>query len=127
MKDNPGRVVKLYFGRVANYFASSNRLGTNSESSDIRSWILFLSYYSLLILALLRIPLLYIFALRREEIFLWVIYFGNAFTSAIFLTRIRYRSPFDALLVLIVCFTLCYFYQLLKIRKSEILAVTENS
>ena len=127
MKDNPGRVIKLYFGRVLNYFASSNRLGKNSESSDIRSWILFLSYYSLLILALLRIPLLYIFALRREEIFLWVIYFGNAFTSAIFLTRIRYRSPFDALLILMVSFTLCYLYQLWKIRKTERLAAVETA
>jgi hypothetical protein len=122
MKSNPEKVVKLYFGRVLNYFASSNSLGTNSESSDMRDDILFFTYYSLLALALLRIPLLHIFSFRRQEIFLWIIYFGNAFASAVFLTRIRYRSPFDALLVLMASFTLCYLYQLWKLRKNKSLA-----
>ena len=126
MKSNPWRAVQLYFGRIVNYFSSSNQLATESQQSSIRDGILFLTYYAMLIVALIRIPLAHRFPFQREEIILWILYIGNAFTSAIFLTRIRYRSPFDALLILIVSFTLCYLYQLWKIRKSEGLTAIES-
>lgn len=127
IKNNSLRALQLYFGRIVNYFSSSNQLATENERSSFRNMVLFLSYYSMLIIAVVRIPLAHRFPFKREEILLWTIYIGNAFTSAIFLTRIRYRSPFDALLILIVSFTLCYLYQLWKIHRKERLAVIETA
>lgn len=127
MKQNPSRVMHLYFGRIANYFSSSNQLSTDTQTSALRERVLFMSYYSLVIIALIRIPLAIRYPLGREERLLWIIYLGNAFVSAIFLTRIRYRSPFDALLILMVSYTLCYLYDFWRYRKDQQLPISENS
>jgi len=102
IKQNPSAAVRLYLLKVANYFNYQNRLNTKSETSRVRDMILFLTYYPLLLAALIRLLLYRRFRLGLIEIFFYCLYFGNAFLSAIFFTRVRFRIPFDALLIVLV-------------------------
>jgi 4-amino-4-deoxy-L-arabinose transferase-like glycosyltransferase len=101
VKQNPGAALKLYLWKVANYFNFRNRLFTGSESSRWRDRIMFLTYYPFLLLAVVRLSLYRRFKLNLAEGFLFFLYFGNAFLSALFFTRIRFRIPFDALLIVL--------------------------
>jgi hypothetical protein len=62
---------------------------------------MFLTYYPLLALSLVRCALWRRYPFSSAELLLYALYFGNALLSALFFTRIRFRIPFDA--VLIVC------------------------
>jgi hypothetical protein len=101
-KRHPGRVLGLYLEKVASYFHFRNRLSTASESSRFRDAVMFLAYYPLLLCALARLALFRRLPLTLAEGFLYTLYFGNALTSAIFFTRIRFRIPFDAVLIALV-------------------------
>ena len=104
IKENPGRAFVLYLEKTANYFNVYNEYaaGTNAEISPAKQIVMGATY--LLLLGLLawrlaemkRFPLL-----QREKLFL-VIYVLSAFTMAFFVTRIRYRLPYDYLIVAIV-------------------------
>jgi hypothetical protein len=101
---NPGRAFVLYLEKAANYFNVYNAYapGTTAEISPLKQVVMGASY--LLLLGLLawrlaevkRFPLL-----PREKLFL-VTYVLTAFTMAIFVTRIRYRLPYDYLIIAIV-------------------------
>lgn len=99
---NPLSALKLYFGKVLNYFNFRNELATKSESSIFRNFVLFITYYPLLLISVLRLFFFKQYPISKSEIVLYILYFGNAFFSAIFFTRIRFRIPFDFLLIAIV-------------------------
>jgi hypothetical protein len=42
--------------------------------------------------------------LKRVEVLVYVLYFGNAFVSAVFFTRLRFRIPYDVMLMPITAF-----------------------
>ncbi len=96
---HPGRASGLYLRKVAHYFDFRETLFVRSEGSAFRNWLLFFTYYPLLALALVRIALWRRYRFSRPEALLYLFYFGNAFLSALFFTRIRYRIPFDAILI----------------------------
>jgi hypothetical protein len=116
IKQNPGRAFRLYALKVLNYFNYRNDLGTGSQSNRLRDLIMFITYYPLLILAVIRLFLHRRFPLSRLEILLYIVYFGNALLSAIFFTRIRFRLPFDALLIVIAAMFLGRFFEYIKER-----------
>ena len=89
----------LYFKKAINFFNFRNELRTKTESSLLRSTVMFLSYYTLLILALTRILLRMRYPLDPFEVLLLVLYLWGALVSAMFFTRIRFRLPFDFLLL----------------------------
>jgi hypothetical protein len=102
IRENKARALRLYFGKVANYFQFRNVLRVSSEDTFMRRTFLFVTYYPLLIVSLVRLLFRRRFPMDRTEgLFYWV-YFGNAFVSAVFFTRIRFRVPFDFLLVAMV-------------------------
>jgi len=104
IENNPGRATLLYFEKAANYFNIYNEYAPSNQA-EITPWkqILMAASY-LLLLGLLawrlaeskRFPLT-----PREKLFL-LVYVLSAFTMAIFVTRIRYRLPYDFLVIAVV-------------------------
>ena len=101
IKAHPGEAAWLYVRKVAGYFHFRNKLFTQGEGSVLRDLVMAASYYPLLLLAVGRLFWAKRLPLTITEVVIYVIYFGNALLSAIFFTRIRFRIPFDALLIVL--------------------------
>lgn len=93
--------AKLYFKKVANYFNYKNNLATRKEASSFKNIVMLLTYGTLLTLFIVRIALFKIYNFEKIEYYIIGFYFLSAFFSALFFTRIRFRLPFDVLLILI--------------------------
>jgi hypothetical protein len=100
--DNPGAATTLYMRKVLNYFNFRNELHVTAEQSRLKDAVLFISYYALLLVVILRALFARIIPFAPAEAMIYMLYFGNALISAIFFTRIRFRIPFDILLLVIV-------------------------
>jgi hypothetical protein len=98
---NKLEAAKLYGLKVLNYFNYRNELRTTAEGSRLKDILMLLTYGALFLTALLRVAVSRIWRLTRFEILLYVSYIWSALASAIFFTRIRFRIPFDFLLVCI--------------------------
>ena len=101
IRANPGPALSLYLGKVVNYFNYRNELATASEGSAARDWIMLLTYGPLLLLLALRLILLVKIPADPFEWLLIAIYLLSAFAYAVFFTRVRFRLPFDHLLILL--------------------------
>jgi hypothetical protein len=93
---NPSAALRLYAAKVVNYFNFRNELATVSEQARWRDWVIFLTYYPLLAIALLRLALARRMPLARFETLVYLLYFLNALASAIFFTRLRFRIGVNA-------------------------------
>jgi 4-amino-4-deoxy-L-arabinose transferase-like glycosyltransferase len=113
---HPAQAASLYVSKVLNYFNYRNQLATQSETAAWTDWVMFVSYYPLLLLAIVRLLLVRKFALSRTEMLLYLLYFGNALASAVFFTRLRFRIPFDLLLIVIDSAFLARAFDLLRQR-----------
>lgn len=102
VSNHPLDATVLYLQKVANYFNYKNRISTSSQENVFRNALMFVAYYPLLIAAAIRFALWRKYRFTWPEILLYLLYFGNAFLSAIVYTRLRYRIPFDFLLVAMV-------------------------
>lgn len=100
--NNPGSAFYLYLRKVLNYFNFRNELYVKSVQSHLKDTIMFLSYYPLLLIAILRLFMHKRMLLSSIERLMYIIYFGNVVVSAIFFTRIRFRIPFDIMLIGVV-------------------------
>lgn len=94
--------AKLYGLKFLNYFNYRNELWNKAESSSLRDFVMLVTYGPLLILFVLRILLIKFFTPTKFEVLLIILYFSSALVHAIFFTRIRFRLPFDFLLIGIV-------------------------
>ena len=99
---NPGRAAKLYTHKFLNYFNYTNQFATTDQQSTLRDMVLFITYYGLLGLLVLRLVFAGRRQLIREEWIFWAIYIGAGLAYSIFFNRIRFRMPFDYLLVIVV-------------------------
>lgn len=102
IEQDPGHYIKLYVQKVINYFNYRNNLLTASESSQVKDYVMLFTYGSMLIIASIRILLVKEYPVYKLELFLLFLYVGNAFISALAFTRIRYRLPFDYLLIIFI-------------------------
>jgi len=106
IRAHPGRASELYGERVLDYFAPFDELATISQRSAREDLLATLTYVPLLVLLALRL-------LRwrsdrpgsLERLAIWI-YLLNAPVAAVFVTRIRYRVPFDELLILVAASSL---------------------
>lgn len=89
-----------YLERVLDFFAWRNELKTASESSSIRDLVMLATYSLLIGLVLIRLLLMLYAPLSGAEWMILVLYLGTALFHAFVFTRIRYRLPFDFLLLL---------------------------
>jgi hypothetical protein len=108
IQEHPWRALLNYLERVLNFFNTLNAYAPqNKEEFSAWKQIVMATSYAFL-LALLgwrlidikRFPLI-----PREKLFL-AVYVLSAFTSAIFLTRIRLRLPYDYLIIAIIALNL---------------------
>jgi hypothetical protein len=106
--NHPIDAAGLYLKKVTNYFNYKNKLGTQSEDNFFKNALMFFTYYPLLIVVLIRCTMWRKYKFTWSELLLYILYFGNAFLSAVVYTRIRYRIPFDFLLVAMVSIFIGY-------------------
>jgi hypothetical protein len=60
---------------------------------------MFLTYYPLLLCLIFRLFCIHKQPLSRIEVLFVLLYFGSALFYSVFIPRIRYRLPFDVLLI----------------------------
>lgn len=94
--------VKMYFLKLLNFFNYRNQLVTKSEASTARDLLMLVTYGPLLLVAIARLVFSKSYRLSPFEILLVAAYLIGALVSAIFVTRIRYRIPFDYMLIMLV-------------------------
>jgi hypothetical protein len=99
MLHHPGKCLVLYGEKLANWFNFRNVLVMSAQGSAIKWVVLFITWYSLLAVAILRIWLT-ADNLTGVEFYLWAIYATGALSYALFFTRVRYRVPFDYILII---------------------------
>lgn len=99
ISENRAAAAWLYVGKVVNYFNYRNEMATAGEGGGWRDWVVFATYYPLLLITLARLAMARRVPLTRPETLIYLLYFGNALVSAIFFTRLRFRIPFDFLLI----------------------------
>lgn len=99
--ENPRHYLALYFLKFLNYFNFRNELATVSESSMLKDLIMLVTYGTLMLIALIRLVLIHRYPLEKDELFMILCYLASAFVIAIFFTRIRFRLPFDYLLIVL--------------------------
>lgn len=107
MRNDPGRTFTLFCQKFAYWFAYSNQLtsdqvvpgGASGVPHGVRDLVMLLTYGPLLALLVLRLLMV-----RRDpptalEVLIVALYLCAGLAYAIFFTRIRYRLPFDWLLI----------------------------
>lgn len=93
------KALKLYLLKFLNYFHYRNELATKSEASLAKDILMFVTYGPLLLLFVSRILFMKRFRISAFVALLIIAYISSGFFHAIFITRIRYRLPFDFLLI----------------------------
>lgn len=99
IKEHPKKAFKLYVAKVLNFFYFTNDFASKAEASPTRDILLFISYYPILLLAILRLCVAYTQPLSRFEWYLFLFLVLSPFLQAIFFTRVRFRIPFDFLTI----------------------------
>jgi len=97
-----GKASKLFCLKFLNYFNYRNILATKSEASSAKDILMLITYGPLLLMFAFRILLLRLLKLSAFEVLLVILYVSSALFYTIFFTRIRYRLPFDFLLIALV-------------------------
>lgn len=96
---NKVQAVQLYCLKLVNYFNYRNQLWVDEEASSVKDLLMLFTYGPLLGLCLVRVCMLKRFKLSSFEILLLGLYVFSALVYAVFFTRIRFRLPFDFLLI----------------------------
>ena len=104
IKAHPRQAAVLYGEKVLNWFNYQTNLYTAGRNSRFYDFVIAASYYPLLLLAALS-PLLRRERLHQEGLFA-AQYLSAAAGYAIFFTRIRYRLPYDYLLIMLAAASL---------------------
>jgi hypothetical protein len=120
IKNNPRDAAMLYLRKLLNYFNFRNDLATRTEQSALRDVIMFVTYYAILLFALFRLCLIKRYPLQQIEIFLIIVYLMSAVMNAFFLPRIRYRLPYDVLLICFSAITLDYMKRYFSKNQSKV-------
>ncbi len=101
IRNHPSEVARLYLLKLINFFNFRNSLVSQAQESSFRDLLLLLTYGPLLLLLIARVLLIGRYPLLPFETLLIVLYITSALVSAVFYPRIRYRVPFDPLLILV--------------------------
>jgi 4-amino-4-deoxy-L-arabinose transferase-like glycosyltransferase len=109
IKHNPGQALALYGGKVANNFSYSDNLATTGQRGGAQDLVSALSYYPILLLALLRIALLRRWRPRPSEKLVIGVIVVNVLLLAVFFTRLRFRVPLDALTIVLAASAVTHY------------------
>jgi 4-amino-4-deoxy-L-arabinose transferase-like glycosyltransferase len=106
IKNNPRSAAELYIKKLLQFFNYREKYATSKTGGGLAESILFAAYYPLLILALSNLIFARRWKVSREEVLLFVTYLGAAAFYAAFLVRLRYRIPFDTIVVTLAAIAL---------------------
>jgi 4-amino-4-deoxy-L-arabinose transferase-like glycosyltransferase len=101
IKENKIHSLKLYLLKVANYFNYDISTATAARTIAAQDMIMLVSYGFLLFIAFIRLSYARTYKFSQFEALLVLLYVLNALFSAVFFTRIRFRLPFDLLLIIV--------------------------
>ena len=111
---HPTDAAALYALKVINYFNYRAELATADNNAAWKDWLMFFTYYPQILLVVLRLVFFRRIPLTRTEILLGALYMCSAFLAAVFFTRIRFRLPFDGLLMAWAIISVGHLLQLCK-------------
>ncbi len=119
IEENPLEAAQLYVAKWLNHWNFSNETKTLGAASIANQAILFISFYPLLAIVLLRLLWWRKVPLTPAESLLYFLIIVNAFVSAIFFTRVRFRLPFDGLLIALASIAVGHWWQLRHAQSSK--------
>lgn len=99
IRSHPGDAAALYVGKVANNFNFRNELATSGQNNTVQDVVSALSFYPLLLLFVLRLLVVGRRNMTGLEKLLAGIVLGNVLLLAVFYTRLRFRVPLDAVML----------------------------
>ncbi len=108
--EHPAEAAWLYLRKTVHYFHFRNDLATAAEGSVARDVLMALTYLPLLLLGIFRIGWRKKYQFTDMELLFITIYLASALFHAIFFTRIRFRLPFDLLLIGIAASLLSHWF-----------------
>lgn len=100
ISNNKSAAIRLYFGKVLNYFSPYNQPVTTSQGGHIEKWASTASFALLVVGLLARLLLKCRLPLSSTEKYFLMIFVFNAFVMAVFFTRTRFRQPLDNIVVI---------------------------
>ena len=119
IRENPTEAVRLYIAKWLNHWSFSNETTTFGETPSAGQALLFASFYPLLAIALLRLLWWRKIPLTPTETLLYLLIIANAFISAIFFTRIRFRLPFDGLLIALAVIAIGHWWEARRLSREQ--------
>ncbi len=96
---HPADAAILYLRKLLEYFNYYNNLFVGREFDSLKKVIMFITYYPLLLCLVIRLLMAGRVPLTDGEKLLVAVYIASAFFHALFIPRIRFRLPYDALLI----------------------------
>jgi len=107
IRENPGRAFTLYVQKFLFWFHFRNTIssdkvvpgGAGAGTVWLRDLLMLVTYGPLLGVLLFRLALFRKYPLSSLETLFVALYLGGGMAYAIYATRIRYRLPFDWLLI----------------------------
>lgn len=112
--------LKLYAQKFLNYFNYRNKLATEEQASSVKDFVMLITYGPLLLLFACRIFLMKLFRPSAFETLLIILYLWSGLSYAVFFTRIRFRLPFDFLLIIVVAMFLHKVARLWLINRNTV-------
>jgi hypothetical protein len=114
VREHPGQAFALYWAKLAHYFAVSDQLATGSEVSASKRLVLGMTYAPLLAVLVGRCVWFRRFKWSPLDRLLVILYLTNGCLAAVFFTRVRFRLPFDLLLIALLAGTLAQLASLIQ-------------
>lgn len=104
IETHPQQALTLYLEKVLNFFNVWNKYAkaTDAQISPAKQVVMALTYILIVGLLAWRLAEIKQFPLEVREKFCLIVYVLSAFTTAVFITRIRFRLPFDYLLIAVI-------------------------
>lgn len=117
---DPVYYTGLFLRKLINYFNYRNELYTKSEKSFLKELVVLITWGSLLLISI--IGLFFKQIQTTQNYVLYLFFLQSALFYSIFFTRIRFRIPFVALLIIIAAQTLMIIYNntISNVRKSNL-------
>lgn len=101
IKEHPTESLRLYLKKWVHYFDYDNDLATKEEEVPWHSYVLFFSFNLILGVTIVRLLSSFWIPLERFDWFCVLLYLFASMFMSIFFNRIRFRMPFDPLLILL--------------------------
>jgi cation transport ATPase len=119
IRENPSEAMSLYVAKWLNHWNFTNETKTMGAAPLAGQTLLFVSFYPLLAIAGLRLIWWRKVPLSPAEGLLYLLVIVNAFVSAIFFTRVRFRLPFDGLLIALAAIAIGHWLEMRRVGASE--------